>query len=402
MDHLIRDDRAPEDPDLLRQLSTGLSDLSGFITAQYLQDFIPQGGSKIKFITGRCGSGKTQLANFLSVSAREEKYLVARLSAERIWLHDFREIYLEVLRQCSIDKVLHACAERIVSGMGYDPAKISEGAAFMDYLSEIGEADAISKSAIRTALREMFIRNPMLDNSFAFCCSLLTGGILGYPVLEDQNRELLLSYLTGDRSVKLAALRALGLSPSRITKYNARHLLRSLSEIVHLGGFSGILVVIDDMEVLRSRAAAEPVHYSKLRREDAYESLRQLIDDIDSMRYIMFLLCFDRALIDDESYGIKSYQALWMRIQNEVVSTRFNRFADIIDMDRYADTFYTVPVLMEMAEKRAAYLSDQGEKVHPLTEEDAEKLYQKAQYGNLGLPGLLCAALRDKGGTEHA
>ena len=30
-----------------------------------------------------------------------------------------------------------------------------------------------------------------------------------------------------------------------------------------------------------------------------------------------------------------------------MVSTRFNRFADIIDLDRYADEYYTAPVLVD-------------------------------------------------------
>lgn len=78
----------------------------------------------------------------------------------------------------------------------------------------------------------------------ALACSLLTGSILGHPLLEEQNQELLLSWLRADRTVKLALLRSLGLSPSRITRYNARHMLRSLSEILHMGGKSGLFVTI--------------------------------------------------------------------------------------------------------------------------------------------------------------
>ena len=81
--------------------------------------------------------------------------------------------------------------------------------------------------------------------------------------------------------------------------------------------------------------------YTKLKREDTYESIRQLIDDIDSLKHIMFVFAFDRELLDNDSAGIKSYQALWMRIQNEIISRRFNRFTDIVDMDRLAEQEYT-------------------------------------------------------------
>ena len=146
-----------------------------------------------------------------------------------------------------------------------------------------------------------FTRNPRLDNTFAGCCQLLTGGLLGHPLLENANRELVLGYLHGDNTVKLSQMRALGLSDAGITKYNARHLLRSLCEVVRLAGYKGLLIVIDDMETLLNRVSGDAVRYTKLRRENTYESISQLIDDIDSMRNVMFLLCFRRELMDDDS-----------------------------------------------------------------------------------------------------
>ena len=136
--------------------------------------------------------------------------------------------------------------------------------------------------------------------------------------------------------MKLSLVRALGLSPSRITRYNARHMLRSLCEIIRMSGYAGLVVLIDDLEILLSRSSLVRLHYTKMRREDTYESIRQLIDEIDSLRNIMFVFGFDRELFDNENAGVKSYQALWMRIQNEIVGERFNRFGDIVDLDRMA------------------------------------------------------------------
>jgi hypothetical protein len=138
----------------------------------------------------------------------------------------------------------------------------------------------------------------------------------------------------------------------------------------------------------------------RMRREDTYESIRQLIDDIDSMRYVLFLMCFDRVLMDDESCGMKSYQALWMRVQSEVVSTRFNRFADIIDLDRYADEYYTAPVLAEMSKKLADALAGAGYAATPLTEADTQDIIERGQYGGLGLPYLMNRHLVE-GGAQN-
>ena len=391
---------APDPGAILDGITTGLESLTDFLGDQYLREYIPLGGSKIKFATGRPGCGKTHFTQVMLEQAKALGYLTVSFSAREVWLHDFREIYLQILNQCDIERVLRDCAEQITRELGYDPAQIGEGRKLMDHLSERGEGDAISKGEIRNTLRRFFTRNPMLDSCFAACCSLLTGDLLGHPTLEPASRELILAFMHGDKTVRLAQLRALGLSPNSVTRYNARHLLRSLAEVIHLGGHPGLLIVIDDMEALLNRAQSEVIRYTKLRREDTYESIRQLIDDIDSMRYTMFLMAFDRSLMDDENCGMKSYQALWMRIQSEVVSTRFNRFADIIDLDRYADEYYTAPVLVEMSEKLADALAAAGHAVNPLTQAQAEDIIDRGQYGGLGLPYLVNRQLLE-GGAQN-
>lgn len=401
---LLLQGKAPLDSELLREMTVGVDQLIAFLEEHYLQQYIPEGGSKIKFVVGRQGSGKTHFARLLEVEAEKCGYLTVSFSARKVWLHDFREVYLEILRQCGIERVLRGCADRIVKNLGDDPGKIAEGKTYLDMLSERGEADALSKGGIRSALRSFFTKNPLLDNSFAACCSLLTGDLLGHPVLENASREMLLAYLHGDKTVKLSQLRALGLSPSRITKYNARYLLRSLAEVVRLAGYQGLLVTIDDMEALLNRSAGEMIRYTKLRRDDAYENIRQLIDDIDSMRSVLFVFCCGRELLENESYGFKSYQALWMRIQNEIVSTRFNQFADMIDLDRYADERYTPEMLIEMSGRLAEVLRGEGtivaNNLSSLSMEKVREIIDRSVYGGIGLPYLVNRTVVE-GGAEN-
>ena len=253
--------------------------------------------------------------------------------------------------------------------------------------------DALTKREIRAQLKQIFLDNPMLDNNFALACSMLTGSILGYPVLEEQNRELLLAWLEGDRTIKLSQLRAMDFYPSRITRYNARHMLRSLAEVIRMGGYSGLFIAIDDLEILISRSSLEPIHYTKMKREDTYESIRQLIDDIDSMKNIMFVYAFDRKLMDDENAGLKSYQALWMRIQNEIVGERFNRFADMVDLDRLAAQEYTPEVIVSMSESMAQM--QKSIPAAPLNKEAAEEIVRQARTGAVGIPQLIQNAMQE-------
>lgn len=376
-----------------QNLTCGIQFLTDFWREKYLQEYIRNGGSKIKFVTGRAGSGKTHFLHLVSSIAREENYKTVNFSAREIWMHDFREIYLEIFRQCNIMKCLVQVSHYLIQEMGFDHHEIPEGMRFIDYLSQNGMGDALTRREIRSQLKMIFLDNPMLDNNFALACSMLTGSILGYPILEEQNKELLLAWLEGDRTVKLSQLRSLGFYPSRITRYNARHMLRSLAEVIRMGGYSGLFVTIDDLEILVSRSSLEPVHYTKMKREDTYESIRQLIDDIDSMKNIMFVYAFDRELIDNENAGLKSYQALWMRIQNEIVGEHFNRFSDMVDLDRLAAQEYTPEIIIAISESLASL--PESVRIAPLNQEKAEAVLRRAHTGAIGIPRLIQLAMQE-------
>lgn len=396
---LLSAGEAPDDTELLRQLSAGIDFITDFWQKHYLEEYIREGGSKIKFVTGRSGSGKSHLLKLISITAREEGYVTAGFSARDIWIHDFKEIYIEVLRQTDILDCLRRCGLQIIKNLGFTPEEIPEGLTFMDYLSQNDLGDAITRREIRLQLKSMFLDNPLIDNNFALACSLLTGGILGHPLLEEQNRQMLLSWMEGDKGLKLASIRSLGLSPVRITKYNARHMLRSLAEVIRMAGYSGLFITVDNLEILLSRSSLEQIHYTKLKREDTYESIRQLIDDIDSMKNIMFVFAFERELLDNDSAGFKSYQALWMRIQNEVVGEHFNRFADIVDLDRLAAQVYTPQVLMEMSKKLADTYTRLGDTARPISLEACRNLISQAKNKSVSLPRLVNMATL--GGEEN-
>jgi hypothetical protein len=386
---LLRKGQAPGNCELLQELSVGIDFILDFWKEKYLTGYIPRGGSKIKFITGRSGSGKTHFLQLLSLEAARLNFIPVTLSAKKVWLHDFKEIYAVALKKADIMERLKQISYDVVRQLGYDPALIPEGLTFVDYLSSIGHLGPVTKREIRQQLEHMFLSNPLLDNNFALACSLLVGGFLGHPLLEEPNKQLLLLWLEGSREAHLSSVRRLGLSPSKISRYNARHMLRSLVEICRMAGYNGVIISIDDMEVLISKDGSENIHYSRMKREDAYECIRELIDEIDTLKNTMFVFAFDRKLIDDDTSGLKSYQALWMRIQNEVDSPRFNRFTDIVALVQLIDAVYTPETLVDMSSRLAKVLQRFSREAVPITLDIAQQLQAKSQYGKISLPDRL-------------
>lgn len=153
-----------------------------------------------------------------------------------------------------------------------------------------------------------------------------------------------------------------------------------------MAGYPGLLVIVDDLDILVRAQPLDVIRYTRLKREDAYESIRELIDEIDTLKNIMFMFSFDRSLIDDEIGGLKSYQALWMRIQNEIVSERFNQFTDIIDMDKLAEHGYTKDTALDMSRRLAALINRYDNDAHAINEEKADEIFTKVRYGTVSLP----------------
>ena len=377
----LKNGTAPGHAGIIRDITVGIDFLAGFWESNYLAEYIPRGGNRIQFITGRKGSGKTHMIEYFM--SRIGNYKTASFSARKVWINDFKEIYFEVLRQCDLERCLRRCGEIIVSELGFSPDEYS--GTFMEYLSGAGLNDPVTKRELRLLLNKMFTQNPLMDNNFAYACALLTGGQLGYPLLEEPAREALLGWLSGSKEVKLPTLRNLGLSPVRIARHNARHMLRSLIEVIKMAGYDGLVVAVDDLDILVSNDSLDEIRYTKQKREDVYESLRELIDEIDTLRNVFFLFAFDRRLIDNDASGIKSYQALWFRIQNEIQSDRINRFSNMIDLDRLP--VYDVRSVMDLSARVARLLNTAGQiPVLPLDETAARELVSKAGFSELSLP----------------
>jgi len=383
---LLKRGQAPGNRQILQEISVGSDFILDFWKEKYLADYLSQGGSKIKFLTGRTGSGRTHFLEMLAMEADKMGYIPISLSAREVWIHDFKEIYVSVLRQVNlIERLQPSCCE-VIRQLGYNPDDIPEDMTFVDYLSSQGKLDPLTKREIRQQLEQLFLANPLIDNNFALACSLLTGGLLGHPTLEEPSRRLLLLWLEGSREARLPSLRRLGLSPSKITKYNARHMLRSLVEVCRLAGYKGLVISIDDMDILVGADSTETIRYTRLKREDAYESIRELIDEIDTLKNTMFVFSFERSLIDNDKAGLKSYQALWMRIQNEIEGAHFNRFADIVDLDRLIDELYTPEIIVEMSTRLASVINRLAEGAQPITLSTAEELHARSRFGRVSLP----------------
>ena len=108
----------------------------------------------------------------------------------------------------------------------------------------------------------------------------------------------------------------------RIGRHNARQLVFSLAHWVAVNGRAGLFLEVD---LRRFGFARRPqpeerhgLYYTKAALLDGYEMLRQLIDNTDELSHCCVVVVAAPEFTSDGNRGIDAYQALKLRIYDEV------------------------------------------------------------------------------------
>ncbi|MGB9919516.1 MAG: BREX system ATP-binding domain-containing protein [Moorellales bacterium] len=313
-----------------------VSSLVRFLRQEYLEGFIAQGGSKIKLYTSTEATRRALFFRELSQTARDLGYAVAEVDAVSVArLHQLNNLYHALTARLDLEGLFKRYCDQVIRALGYNPADLPPHQAFLDWAAEVhGRVPESLRSEIRLKLETDIFRNRAVSRSFATVALQLSADALGATDrrLLPEDRELLFAWLRG-QPVALRDLRKFHVF-TRVDRYNARLFLGSLVELARLAGYRGLFVTVDNLEVLLTRRETGRPLYGRAAREEFYESLRQFIDDLDTLHHLMLVLGFQRDLVDNPTLGFRSYAALWLRIQSEIEGTRPNLFRDFLDLDR--------------------------------------------------------------------
>ena len=120
----------------------------------------------------------------------------------------------------------------------------------------------------------------------------------------------------------------------KISRHNARHMLFSLAHWLKVNGGNGLVLNLDISRYKVSVRPKDPdnsFYYSVPATLDAYEVLRQFIDGTDELESCFIAVVASQEFLDDERRGLNRYDALKLRISDEVHDKhRQNPFAPLI------------------------------------------------------------------------
>lgn len=338
----------------LEQLTVGRGKIFDFVEQTYLRGFIKQGGAKVKFLVGASGAGKTHALQEIGRNATLNDYVVSTGNGRQDRLDEFHALYQLTLRGIDIEASVNAVIASICVECGWDLPNLS-GTLVDDWHSQ--GVKQMYMPRLRSKLEGVF-KDRAFNRAFATALALLLAHWSGVAKLDPAQLQTILGWLRGEPTLK-SNVKQFALH-SKLDRYTSRDMLRSW---VHLltkyVGKAGLVILIDDVDALISGTNANTGRalYTRQGRDKAYENIRQMIDDVDQAGYLLLVLAGSVDLIDDKKRGLRTYAALWQRLQDELRSTHFNRFSDLIVLDK---TVYDEAEMYDLAERVSALLVEEG------------------------------------------
>jgi P-loop Domain of unknown function (DUF2791) len=295
-----------------------------FVRAEYLDSFIKDGGTSIKFAVPEDEVQGVEIENEIMSSALDAGYLVARISSAHTRVQMIDQLFFRVCeqipwRQLSEIVILHLARE---NGYSELPAAGAE-----PLVNRLAEANSIDPELLTMEARRWISKEVLPRRSLAkefrvavtqLCLAELSGGPDG-----ESRIEVITDWLSG-RNTSVSAVKPYQIF-SRVTRSNARRLLASLLLWTRYAGFPGLAVIMDISRVTMPRNPRDGLlSYTKPQMLDAYEVLRQFIDATDLLKGLFLVVMANQEFLDPESSsrGIGAYQALKFRVYDEIRDQR--------------------------------------------------------------------------------
>jgi P-loop Domain of unknown function (DUF2791) len=333
----IRSGQPPLNHELLTMMTLGGELWLERFQEHYLANYIADGGSKVKVLVGSAGSGKTHLTRCIQQNAKTLGYETVYLSArdhDDYRLNNLPSLYRAIVEQIDKEKLVRGLCCSVAKQLGYEADKYDGTTLFLHLLIEdtkLPRNEAILK--IERAASEVFG-----DVDFGSSFAAFTYRVIDNHMIKGNEKDvfLALKWLSGNKLERYEK-KALLLF-EQLQKVNARYWLNSLIRILKIAGMTGLVVAIDDLEVMTERSQESGRFiYSPNAIKDVCELFRQIIDDAELLNNFLLLLAGRREIIEDEKRGFVSYDALWMRLQTGLVQKKFNRLADMVDIDAHLE-----------------------------------------------------------------
>ncbi len=290
----------------LDAFAVGLDPLTATLDEEL--DRVRQGSAMFKAIRGEYGSGKTFFARWFQERAKRKGFATTevQISETETPLHRLETVYRRAIERISTADTLEGAFRSIIDGWFYalEEEVIAEGRVDSNDAEDLARQTEslmerrlshITKATPQFQLALRAYRKAQLEGNHAVADGLIT-------------------WLSGQPNAGMKSKKAAGIKGD-IDHFGALSFLQGLLGILRDSGFSGLVLVLDEVETLQ-RVRSDV-------REKSLNALRQLIDEIDGGRFPgLYLMITGTPAFFEGPQGVRRLEPLAQRLHVD-----FNRDA---------------------------------------------------------------------------
>lgn len=302
----------------------GSADYARFLAEEYLDSYVADGGAAVKFVVVPEDDDASSFSAALQGRAVSAGYHTARVDAAETRVHMIDQVFFELARQVDWETLALHAARAALAAAAHPVPEGSDDVSVAAVAAHYGVEPAELTRDVNRALQEGIHRDFAMVQEFRTAMLRLCQARLATGQVTEAEHAAVLDWLRGDLR-QITMLRS-AMIFRRIGRHNARQMLFSLSHWLASNGMAGLLLELD---VRRLGFARRPrpeerrgLYYTKASLLDAYEMLRQLVDNTDELSHCCVVVLAAPELLVDNNRGIDAYQALKLRIYDEVRDRR--------------------------------------------------------------------------------
>ncbi len=269
------------------------------VIAEELQD-VARGSAVFKAVRGEYGCGKTFFSRWLQECAKKQGFATAevQISETETPLHRLETVYRRAMEQLSTPDCFLGAFRSVVDGWFYGLEE--------DVLAE-GSVDPADEEELARRADEL-LEQRLLEITRA--TPQFAAALRSYRVAQragdHATAEGLAGWLSGQPHIAASIKREAGIKGD-VDHFAALSFLRGLLLILKDSGYSGLVLVLDEIETIQ-RVRSDV-------REKGLNALRQLIDDVDGGRFPgLYLAITGTPAFYDGPQGIKRLEPLAQRL----------------------------------------------------------------------------------------
>lgn len=272
---------------------------------------VGQGGAIFKAVRGDYGCGKTFFGRWVQEHAKKKGFATAevQISETETPLHRLETVYRRAMEQLSTTDCAFGAFRSIIDGWFYGLEE--------DVLAE-GTIDPTDEKALALRADEL-LEQRLIEVTRA--TPQFAAALRAYRAAQRESdyptAEGLAGWLAGQPHVGASIKRSAGVKGD-VDHFAALTFLRGLLLILKDSGYSGLVLVLDEIETLQ-RVRGDV-------REKGLNALRQLIDDIDGGRFPnLYLMITGTPAFYDGPQGIRRLEPLAQRLHVDFqIDARFD------------------------------------------------------------------------------